>query len=97
MSWLTGERYEADAKRPEPEWISERDELVGRDDAARIRAYHAGERAPHDLLPRPAVGVLDEPRHHLGVQTGFEGRALLFELQSQGLRVEQVAVVGDGA
>ena len=94
---LAGQRYEADAQRPEAVWIAQRDELVGRDDAARVRADDAREGAPHDLLPCPAMRVLDEPRHHLGVQPGLEGRALLLELDAQGLRVQQVAVVGDGA
>src|SRR5579859_2393896 len=94
---LAGEGYESDAQRPEAERVAQRDELVGRDDAARVRADHAGERAPHDLLPRPAMRVLDEARHHLGVEPGLERRALLLELDAQCLRVQQVAVVGDSA
>src|SRR5438105_8714089 len=94
LSW---ERDVADAQRPETERVAERDQLVGRDDAAGVGSYHARERPADHLLPRPAVRVLDEPRHHLGIEPGFENDALVLQLRAEGFRVEQVAVVRDGA
>ena len=41
--------------------------------------------------------VLDEPRHHLGVERGVEHGALLLELLAQRFGVEEVAVVRDRA
>ena len=43
------------------------------------------------------MGVFDQARHHLGVESALEGDALLLELGAQRVRVEQVAVVRDGA
>ena len=41
--------------------------------------------------------VLDQPRHDLGVEAGLEDHALLDQLGTQSVSVEQVAVVGDRA
>ena len=48
---LAGQWDVADAQRPEPKRVAQRDQLVGRDDAARIGADDARERAPDHFFP----------------------------------------------
>jgi hypothetical protein len=43
------------------------------------------------------VGLLEEPGHDLGVESGVELGSQLLQLPPQHVRVEQVSVVGDGA
>src|SRR5207245_4495233 len=77
-------------------WVARSEHLRVRDDPARVCAADPGERLADDLFPRAAVRVLDEPCHDLRVERRVEGRALLLELATQRVRVQQVAVVRDG-
>ena len=95
MGRLAGQRDVPDAQRSEAKRVAQGDQLVGRDHAARVGAYDSREGTTNDVLPRPAVSVLDESGHHLGVQRRLKRDPLLGELRAQRLRVEQVAVVCD--
>ena len=94
---LSRERDVADAQRPEAIRVAQRDQLVGRDDAARVRAHDARERAPDDVFPGLAMGALDESGHYLGIERGLECHALVAELCPQRCRIEQIPVMCDRA
>ena len=70
---------------------------MGGDHAAGIGADDPRESAADHVFPRAAVRVLDEARHDLGVEGGLKSDTLLHQLGPQRVRVEKVAVVGDGS
>src|SRR5438128_12171034 len=94
---LRVERNEAQAERAEAVGVPERYYRLRGDDGAGVGADGAPEGALDHLFPVRPVSLLDEARHHLGVEAGVETDAHAFQLAAKPAGVDEVAVVGDCA
>jgi hypothetical protein len=75
--------------------IADRDELVGREQHRRVRAFHLAQRVAHSLDGVRALRARDEVNDHLGVARRREDAALSLELAADQRGVREVAVVAD--
>jgi hypothetical protein len=85
----------AEAQRPEPVWVADADQRVGRETYERVRAAHPREGLPqpsHEILRTRAREQVDDD---LAVDGRLEDGAQVLAFLAKLLRVHEVAVVRD--
>jgi len=86
----------SERKWAEARGIADADHALGRQQQERERSLDAGQR-PRELLDQRRAGLTGQQMENdLGVGVGLKDRPVLFQLGTQLLRIDQVAVVGDG-